>query len=177
MIMVFFSFFILVIFWQNFVGGKVHCLLSMYGNCMKHNSYQSHFQTKQLPAGQHGKFTWPTWTHCEICGGIFHPHRNSRLCGFLLKWVDFVWENLLDISKCDHTFTLTYKALQTAHSSKERLQFWMVEVNNLLLNKMNSNVEFILRAFFKVPTALFVFFCLYKTTVLKVCDCVRYVSV
>ncbi len=131
MIMVFFSFFILVIFWQNFVGGKVHCLLSMYGNCMKHNSYQSHFQTKQLPAGQHGKFTWPTWTHCEICGGIFHPHRNSRLCGFLLKWVDFVWENLLDISKCDHTFTLTYKALQTAHSLKERLQFWMVEVNRI----------------------------------------------
>lgn len=75
-----------------------------------------HFQTtvfcwskslsKQFSVGQCGKFAWPTWTCYDLHGKIsFTLMRNSKICGFLLKRLDFAHKKkLLNNSKCDLTF-------------------------------------------------------------------------
>ncbi len=61
---------------------------------MKH---KSHFQTKQLSSGQHGKFVWTTWTRCKICVGKF-----------LLNLLDFAPENSPINRKSDHTTRISH---------------------------------------------------------------------
>ncbi len=59
---------------------------------------------KQLSVGQHDKFAKATWTWCKICvGKFFILTRNSRLHGFLLKWLD---ENSPSSGECDSTYCI-----------------------------------------------------------------------
>lgn len=52
----------------------------------------------------------PTWTSCKIyMGRSFSLKQNSRLRGFLLKWLIFACENSLKNYICDQTFTDTLK--------------------------------------------------------------------
>ncbi len=58
---------------------------------MKLSSHKS--QTKELSVGK------------LRVGKSFALQRNSQLCGFLSKWLDFALENLPNNSKCDYTFS------------------------------------------------------------------------
>lgn len=101
--------------------------VAMY--CVKHSSHGNHFQIKLLSVGQHAKFTWPTWTRCEIWVGRSFalmqiqstwPHGNvSQIC--LINS-----QNSTNSGECDWTFRLN-----VAKKFKEYCLYFLVSVSKM----------------------------------------------
>ncbi len=90
-------------------------LLSFVKCSDEHSSHLSHFRTKQLSVSNLSE------TISKSMWGNLSPSHVSRLYGFVLKSIDFAYENLPNSSKCDHTFALKCKNCAGANKALESL--------------------------------------------------------
>lgn len=76
--------------------------LSVVSNVAMYETQRTQFTFKP-----NGECMWPTWICCKICVDTFFAlTRNSRFHGFLLKWMNFTYNNSQIFCKCDRTLTV-----------------------------------------------------------------------
>ncbi len=72
-------------------------------------------------------------------GNLFALPRNSWSCGFLLKWLDFDYDNSPNNHKCEHSFTLLI-ALTWFQSTWMEKSFYML-IFSIFLMPSHTNIH------------------------------------